>query len=142
MAQLQAKVKPNPNLSPNYQLLQKKDAQKVRGKFIFHECPGGIMEFVYRKYLGDPLTPYRLKDGEITTIPLGVAKHLNTECSYPSYNYKSDEQGRPVVSISQKIRRCSFQSLEFIDLETGNVPESNNVPEDNMDQIPSALPKE
>src|ERR1017187_3227146 len=72
-------------LAQNLRVARDKDAQKVRGKFIFHECPGGMMEFVYRAYKGDSLVPYRLKDGEITTIPLGVARHLNTNCAYPSY---------------------------------------------------------
>lgn len=136
MAQLQKPTATTPAITPNHELARQKDAQLVRGKFIFHECPGGMMEFVYRKYKGDSLTPYRLGDGEIATIPLGVAKHLNTECSYPSYSYKNDEQGRPVTSITQRIRRCSFQSLEFIDFETGAVPESSMAP------VPSALPKE
>ena len=94
-----------------------KDRTPVRGKFIFHEVPGGKMDFVFRAYKGDPIEKYTMSDGEVLTVPLGVAKHLNTNCWYPSYDYKDDEAGRPTCKISSKIRRCSFQSLEFIDVE-------------------------
>ena len=98
-----------------------KDRQMVRGKFIFHEIPGGQLDFSFRKYKQDALQNFSLKDGEIYTIPLGVAKHLNTNCAYPSYTYKNDENGRPVVQVAEKIRRCSFQSLEFLDLKEESV---------------------
>jgi hypothetical protein len=75
------------------------------------------MEFVFKKYKGDPLEKFTMVDGEVYTVPLGVAKHLNANCWYPSYNYKNDEAGRPTMSVSEKVRRCSFQSLEFIDIE-------------------------
>jgi hypothetical protein len=121
---------PKENLITNYKLAAEKDAQKVRGKFIFHECPGGQMDFVYRKYKSEPLTKYSLKDGEVVTIPLGVARHLNApeHCSYPNYSYKNDEQGRPVVQITQRIRRCSFQSLEFMDIDVAPVSVIPSIP--------------
>ena len=101
----------------NLEFQRKKDREMVRGIFRFHEVPGGRMEFNFKKYKGDPLEKFTMNDGEVYTIPLGVAKHLNTNCWYPSYNFKNDEQGRPAVSIAEKIRRCSFQSLEFVDIE-------------------------
>ena len=96
---------------------RKKDREMVRGIFRFHEVPGGQMEFPFKKYKGDPLETFKMNDGEVYTIPLGVAKHLNTNCWYPSYTFKNDEAGRPSVSVAEKIRRFSFQSLEFIDIE-------------------------
>jgi len=107
-------AKPMPE---NLKFQRDKDRAQVRGKFIFHEVPGGRMDFVFRAYKGDPIETYSFNDGDIKTIPLGVAKHLNLNCWYPSYKYTNDEQARPVVSIGQKIRRCSFQSLEFLDIE-------------------------
>jgi hypothetical protein len=101
----------------NLEFQRKKDREMVRGIFRFHEVPAGRMEFVFKKYKGDPLETFKFNDGEVYTIPLGVAKHLNANCWYPSYNYRNDEAGRPVVNVSEKIRRCSFQSLEFIDIE-------------------------
>jgi len=109
-----SEAKPMPE---NLKFKKEKDRTPVRGKFIFHEVPGGRMDFVFRAYKGEPIEKYSMADGEICTIPLGVAKHLNTNCWYPAYDYKDDEAGRPVCKISSKIRRCSFQSLEFIDVE-------------------------
>lgn len=98
-----------------FEIQKQKDKESVRGKFIFHEIAGGQLDFVFKKYKGDQIQKYSLKDGQVYTVPRAVARHLNTNCSYPSYNYKSDENGRPQVSISEKVRRCSFQSLEFLD---------------------------
>jgi hypothetical protein len=92
-----------------------KDSVMVRGKFIFHEVPGGSLGFVFRKYKWDPIEKYEMRDGEVYSVPLKVAKHLNTACAYPTYTFKNDEQGRPVTTIGEKVRRCSFQSLEFVD---------------------------
>jgi hypothetical protein len=33
------------------------------------------------------------------------------------HTHAVDEHGKPVAKIGQKIRRCSFQSLEFVDIE-------------------------
>ena len=99
---------------------QEKDSEMVRGIFRFHEVPGGQFSFNHRVYKEDQLASYTMKDGEVYTVPLGVARHLNTNCWYPSYNYKNDDNGRPVVSVAEKIRRCSFQSLEFVDLSANS----------------------
>ena len=110
-----ANLRVAPKVSQEQHNARIKDREMVRGKFIFHEVPGGNMAFNFRKHKGDPLEKFELNDGQIYTIPLGVAKHLNTDCSYPSYSYKTNEAGLPVVSVSEKIRRCSFQSLEFVE---------------------------
>lgn len=117
MARLENKRTDKVELDPAIKALRDKDRTPVRGKFIFHEVPNGKMEFVYRAYKGDPVEKYTMDDGEIYTVPLGVAKHLNTNCWYPSYDYKDDANGRPVCKMAQKIRRCSFQSLEFLEVE-------------------------
>jgi hypothetical protein len=97
--------------------LRDKDRENVRGIFRFHEVPGGRMDFVFKKYKEDPIETFSLIDGDVYTLPLGVARHLNTNCWYPTYTYKSDEAGRPVMGVGEKVRRCSFQSLEFIDID-------------------------
>lgn len=97
------------------ELKRLKDRELVRGKFIFHEVPGGEMGFMFRKYKKDPLEKHSMIDGQIYTVPRGVAHHLNTNCWYPSYTFKYDENKRPSTSIGEKIRRVSFQSLEFIE---------------------------
>ena len=92
-----------------------KDREMVRGIFRFHEVPGGGMSFVYKGHKGDEVNRYDMIDGEVYTIPLGVAKHLNKNLWYPQHAYAMDENNKPVMKISQKVRRCSFQSLEFVD---------------------------
>jgi hypothetical protein len=97
---------------------RRKDREPVRGIFRFHEVPGGQMGFNYKEYKGDPMEKFEMIDGQVYTIPLGVAKHLNTNCWYPTYSYKNDDAGRPTMSVGEKVRRVSFQSLEFVDEET------------------------
>lgn len=96
-----------------------KDHENVRGIFRFHEVPGGTMSFVFKKYKGDEVLNYSLKDGEVYTIPLMVARHLNKNCWYPIHDYEVDEFGKfnNGYRIQKKVRRCSFQSLEFIDTD-------------------------
>jgi hypothetical protein len=101
----------------NLKYMRDKDREMVRGKFIFHEVPGGMMKFVFRKYKEDPVENFTLIDGQIYTLPLGVAKHLNKNCWYPVHHYLQDETGKPVQRVGQKVRRCSFQSLEFVDID-------------------------
>ncbi len=102
---------------PNIQYMRERDRQPVRGKFIFHELPGGNMKFAYKAYKGDDVEVYDLLDGEVYSIPLGVARHLNNNCWYPIHSHTVDENGRPAQRIGQKVRRCSFQSLEFVDFD-------------------------
>lgn len=93
--------------------LQEEEKKQVRGKFIYNECPGGIMELSFKKFKGEPIKKYSLKDGEVYTIPLSVARHLNNNCCFPSYTFKNDEQGRPQTTVSEKVHRTAFQGLEF-----------------------------
>lgn len=104
-------------MAENLVFKRNKDREMVRGKFIFHEVPGGKMSFPFRAYKGDPIVTYNMSDGEVLSIPIGVAKHLNNNCWYPAYDFKSNEEGRPACTVVSKIRRCSFQSLEFLDIE-------------------------
>lgn len=101
----------------NWTWLRDKYREKVKGKFIFHEIPGGTMRFPYKEFKGDKLERYSLTDGEIYTLPLGVARHLNKNCWYPLHEYLLDEAGKPSIQIGKRVRRCSFQSLEFVDIE-------------------------
>lgn len=101
----------------NLRDMRDRDREMVRGKFIFHEVPGGTMSFVFKAYAQDPIERFDMVDGEIYRVPLGVARHLNKNLSYPVHAYAVDEFGKAVMKIGQKVRRCSFQSLEFIDTE-------------------------
>lgn len=102
---------------PNLKYLRDKDRTMVKGKFIFHEVPGGRLSFSFKKYKEDPVERFDLDDGQIYSLPLGVAKHLNSECKYPIHGYAMDENNKPQMKVNQWIRRCSFQSLEFIEAD-------------------------
>jgi len=110
-------AKPIISIKPKADLeaLRKKDAEIVKGIFRFHEVPGGTLSFNYKAYKGDPIGKYDLKDGHTYSIPLGVAKHLNKNIWYPIHAHALDDEGKPLCKTSQKVRRCSFQSLEFVD---------------------------
>lgn len=102
----------------NHKLEYEKDRVKVKGKFIFHEVPGGAVSFTYRKYQQEQPQNYTFKDGDIYEIPLGVAKHLNKNCWYPQYEFaRGDDKTQDLQKVGQKIRRMSFQSLEFVDID-------------------------
>jgi hypothetical protein len=119
MAQIKVQEKPQEGVKPkiNLRYMRDKDREMVKGKFIFHEVPGGVLEFVFKKYKEDAVEKYTMYDGEIYTVPLGVAKHLNKDCWYPIHSFTQDENGKPTQKIGQKVRRCSFQSLEFVDID-------------------------
>lgn len=89
-----------------------KDRTMVRGIFRNNECPGGNVGFMFRKYAEDPMEKYAMQDGEVYTVPLGVAKHLNTGCWYPVHSYKSKDSS---LMVQEKMRRYSFQGLDFMD---------------------------
>ena len=89
-----------------------KERTPVRGIFKYHECPGAMFEFMFKKYAEDPLEKFSMLDGEVYTIPLGVARHLNTGCWYPVHKFQSKDS---ILTTQEKIRRTSFQSLEFMD---------------------------
>lgn len=104
----------------NVNYLRDKDRQMVKGIFKNYETPGGSLKFVFRKHKGDDIQSYNFVDGQIYTIPLGVAKHLNTNCNYAVHKYAVDEAGSPTMRIGQRIHRFGFQSLEFMDIEELN----------------------
>jgi len=90
-----------------------KDHKMVKGKFICFEPRGGSMSFSFKKYPGDQVLFYTMKDGEVRTVPLMVAKHLNNDCNYPVHSHVLDANGNPSVQVGRKVKRCSFESLEF-----------------------------
>lgn len=110
-------------VAKNMQWQRDKDREMVKGIFRFHEVPGGCMSFVFKAYKGDEVERYDMIDGQVYTVPLGVAKHLNKNLWYPEYSYVKGEGmigghgPSQIMKATRKIRRCSFQSLEFIDID-------------------------
>jgi len=103
--------RPKKNL--NYE--RDRDRQPVKGIFRFYEVPGGTMKFALRLYKGDHARRYKLVDGEVCSVPLGVAKHLNSSGWYPIHAHVVDANGKNIYKVNQKKQRYGFQSLEFID---------------------------
>lgn len=97
--------------------MREKDRQMVRGIFKFYEVPHGRMAFSYRAYAEDEVENFDMIDGEIYTIPLGVAKHLNKNGWYPVHAHVMNEAGTHQVKVGSKVRRFGFQSLDFMDIE-------------------------
>jgi len=112
---LETKTEQKKKVNLKYQ--RDKDREPVKGIFRFYEVPGGCLSFVYRAYKEDPVERFDLIDGQIYTIPLGVARHLNKNCWYPIHVHRQDESGKPSMQIGRKIARCAFQSLEFVDID-------------------------
>lgn len=110
-----------PKMSPSYK--REKDNRMVKGRFIFHELPGGVLEFNFRgAHRGEKTQKYTMIDGEIYTLPLQVARHLNQNVSYPEYEHAQGEEfaaasnmqeGTP-MRVRRMVRRCSFEPLDFI----------------------------
>jgi len=113
----------------NLKYKRDKDAEKVRGRFKFYEVPGGTLSFSFKAYKEDEVETYTLVDGDVYTIPLGVAKHLCNNGWYPEYGYIKGEQGdkgartgfnnmtSDGMRIEKKVRRFGFESMEFADIE-------------------------
>lgn len=88
------------------------DSKMVRGRFTYHECPRGLLEFVYGKY-ESKAKKYELKDGEMYTIPLMVANHINDNIGYKVMAYKKNEEGDTVAAVGETVRRASFARTDF-----------------------------
>lgn len=93
--------------------MRKKDHKMVKGIFRCFQPIGGSFTFSFKKYPGDEVLSYTMNDGEIYDVPLMVAKHLNTDCAYPVHAHTMDANGNPIKHIGKKVKRCSFESLEF-----------------------------
>ena len=93
-----------------------KDRQPVKGIFRFYECPGAVLSFVFRAYKEDDVERFDLTDGQVYSVPLGVARHLNKSGRYPIHAYKVNEDGSTSQHVGKKVARYGFQSLEFVDI--------------------------
>lgn len=112
-------IKTTPDKKKEVSFEEQKNREMVKGIFHYHEVPGGIMKFFYNEF-SDKVEHYELEDGEVYTIPLGVAKHLNDNGWYPIHAFEVDENGKPTRRIGKKVRRCSFQGLDFVSNDIQN----------------------
>ena len=110
--------------------LMEEESKMVKGKFIYHECPGGHVDVFQRKYKDLPAFKQTFVDGMEYTVPLWVARWLNgvdkaagayegviNSGAWPIYKHETVEQWGKSLNL-QPIgtwkRRFSFQSMDFI----------------------------
>jgi len=98
------------------ELAFERDTRMVKGRFRCHELAGGTIRFHFRKYKSIPLKSYEFVDGEIYEIPYMIAEHLSKNCWYPVHNYLQDENGKVHSKVGQKVSRCSFEPLDFVEM--------------------------
>lgn len=121
-------VKKEAPKKPNLKYERDRMRELVPGIFRFHEVPGGGISFNYKEFKEDPIEKYTMVDGEQYTVPLGVARHLNRNGWYPEYGFVNVDGNAGVKAaavdannyqqrVVKKVRRYSFQSLQFIDIE-------------------------
>jgi hypothetical protein len=109
----------------NLKYQRDKDREPVKGIFRFYEAPGATLSFCFKGYKEDPIESFALIDGQVYTVPLGVAKHLNKSGWYPEYAFIPGEKGTigafspdgQRMKITRKVRRYGFNSLEFVDID-------------------------
>lgn len=111
---MKRKQYPQPQSDYKWEAERVRDRTPVKGIFRFHEVPGGLLPVSFRKYKGDPIFSQELRDGEIYELPLGVAVHLQESGWYPVHRLQIDEAGRPSKVIGKKVKRYTFEPLEFL----------------------------
>tara|TARA_Y100000034_G_C6846307_1_gene383408 strand:+ start:326 stop:682 length:357 start_codon:yes stop_codon:yes gene_type:complete len=110
-----AKIRNTRKITPDeMRKMREKDHKMVKGIFRCYEPRGGSFTFNFKKYSGDKILKYTMEDGQTYDVPLMVAKHLNQNCWYPKHCHVMDANGMPTVDKNTKIKRCSFDSLEFM----------------------------
>jgi hypothetical protein len=93
--------------------MRKEESKLVKGIFQDNELKNGSIKFSFKKYRGDPIMTYELKDGEEYELPLSVVRHLNNDCAYHDHHFILDSKGNPTKSV-RKTHRFSFKPLEYI----------------------------
>lgn len=87
---------------------RQRESRKIRGVFQCHEPRGGSVEFVFKKYKGDPVERYKLYDGKEYELPLSVINHLNQNCNYPVYSEILGPDGLRQSEIGKRVQRYNF----------------------------------
>jgi hypothetical protein len=113
---------------------RERDHELVSGIFRFLEHPKGRLHFRFKKYAHDDYKQYELVDGERYKLPRMVARHLNQNVYYIEYKRMDNDPGliqsagagvsqystggprqSSNMHIQEKVRRCEFRPLEFMD---------------------------
>ena len=88
------------------------DKKIVKGIFRNHEQAGGSLEFFFKKYPGAVMF-YKFYDGEIYDVPRMVARHINSNCKYSTYQYAEglDPGTKSVIIPGKPRKRFSFEYI-------------------------------
>lgn len=97
--------------------MRERDRELVKGVFRYHQKPGQTLTFTFYNYKGDKLENYKMTDGMTYSVRRDVARHLNKEGLQPVYEWVRDEIGNPVMEVTRYMNRCSFDSMDFFELE-------------------------
>lgn len=107
-----------------------RDNELVTGVFRYVEHKNGTLRFRFKKYAQDEYKAYELVDGQRYRLPRMVARHLNNNVHYLEYKPLGKTLGDQRVNagfndgsikspenmqVAEKIRRCEFVPLEFMD---------------------------
>lgn len=93
----------------------KEESRLVTGVFKNLECPGGGLEFPFRKFPQDPIRIYTFEDGKSYEVPLAVAKHINKTCNEKRHKYIIDKDGNKTVDVLPNRQRYQFLSVDFME---------------------------
>ena len=91
----------------------KEESKLVKGIFKNIECPGGKVEFQYKKFPQENIMVYSLEDGKEYELPLCVAKHINNNCAIVQHKYLVDPEGNKIIKPSGQEQRYQFISKEY-----------------------------
>lgn len=86
--------------------MRDRDREQVTGRFKFYEVKGGTLKFTYASpFKEDPIETWEMKDGEIYTIPLGTARHLENAGWYPVRRDKQHKNASVELDLNNKSER-------------------------------------
>lgn len=97
--------------------LRKESEKLVTGMFEFPDAPGGWIDFDYRFLPGEPITKVKITHGEMITIPVILAKHLNNTYKIVRSGVPElDEQGRiKKLGAITRYSRTRFIQMDLMD---------------------------
>ena len=95
---------------------KEQDRRPITGTFKNFQSPGLDTVFSCKKYKDEKITTYRLRDGEVTTLPYYVAKMLRQECYYKRNQRFQSTNGQEDIKIGAKVKLMDFYPHnEFIE---------------------------
>lgn len=89
------------------------ESQLVTGIFKNVESPGAELEFHFKKFPKDKWQTYKLQHDKKYTLPLAVAKHINSRI-LKEQKFVCDEMGNRTIDKNAGEIKSQFLSTEFM----------------------------